>query len=53
MNDGKKRTVNSIMGRNTSTQPTSMDCDGIFITKPKEIANYLNNYFGSKVQLIN
>lgn len=43
-NDGKKlwSTLNSIMGRNYSAQPTYIDCGGTSITKPKEIANYLN-----------
>lgn len=50
-NDPKKlwSTLNDIMGRNTSPQPTFIENGGTFITKPKEIADHLNNFFRSKV----
>lgn len=50
-NDSKKlwSTLNSIMGRKSSLQPTYIDCGGTFITKPKEIANHLNDYFRSMI----
>ena len=50
-NDPKKlwSMLNDIMGRKTSPQPTFIESGGIFITKPKEIADYLNIFFRSKV----
>ena len=50
-NDPKKlwSMLNDIMGRKTSPQPTFIESGGIFITKPKEIADHLNIFFRSKV----
>ncbi len=42
--------LNNIMGRQKSTQPTLIDCEGTYVTKPEEIANYLNDFFSSKIQ---
>lgn len=50
-NDGKKlwTTMNEIMGRKSSTSSSFIQSDGVFITKPYEIANYFNNFFIGKV----
>lgn len=49
--DGKKlwKTLNSLLGNKTPTQPTFIENDGTFITNPTKIANHLNNYFHNKV----
>ena len=43
-NDGKRhwRAINEIMGRKTT--PTFIETDGLFITKPFDVANYINDY---------
>ena len=50
-NNGKKRwsTLNEIMGRKTNWSPSFIESDGLFITKPFDIANYFNDYFIGKV----
>lgn len=49
--DGKKiwKTLNSMLGNKTPSQPTFMENDGTFITDPIKIANHLNTYFHNKV----
>lgn len=46
-NDSRKvwSTLNSLMGKNHRSTPSFLETEGHFLTKPTEIANYLNNYF--------
>ena len=37
------------MGRRTNSTPSFIKSDGLFITKPFDVANYLNDYFIGKV----
>ena len=45
-NDSKKiwKTLNEIMGRKSNSSSNHVECDGIYITKPLEIANYFNQF---------
>jgi hypothetical protein len=51
MNYGKKcwRPLNEIMDRKTTSTASFMKSDGLFITKPFDVVNYLNDYFIGKV----
>lgn len=40
------------MGRGKNTTASYIETDGAFITKPQDIANYFNNYFTSKIQIL-
>ena len=37
------------MGRKTNSTPSFIKSDGLFITKPFDVANYFNDYFIGKV----
>jgi hypothetical protein len=37
------------MGRKTNSTPYFIKLNGLFITKPFDVANYFNDYFISKV----
>ena len=37
------------MGRKTNSNPSFIKSDGLFITKPFDVGNYLNDYFIGKV----
>ena len=51
-NDGKQlwNIFTQIMGRSTTCQNSFIEVDGAYLTKPKEIATYFNNYFTNKVE---
>lgn len=38
------------MGRRNTSTPSYIESEGVFITKPLEIANYFNDYFTGKVE---
>ena len=38
------KTLNKMMRRKSNMNNTYADCNGVFITKPQEIANYLNDF---------
>lgn len=40
------------MGRGKNATASFVETEGIFITKPQGIANYFNNYFTSKIQIL-
>ena len=42
--------MNGIMGRKTKSTSTYLEVEGTFLTKPVQIANYLNDYFLDKVK---
>ena len=42
--------INDIAGRNRKSPPAFIEDEGVFITKPKEIANYISSYFKEKVE---
>lgn len=50
-NDSRKvwSTLNSLMGKSHRSTPSFLETEGHFLTKPTEIANYLNNYFIKKI----
>ena len=37
------------MGRKTNSTPSFIESDGLFITKPFDVANYFNYYFIGKL----
>ena len=37
------------MGRKTNSSSNYVECDGIYITRPLEIANYFNTFFTNKI----
>lgn len=39
-----------MLEKGISTQPTFIESGGIFITKPREVANHLSDFFSNKVQ---
>lgn len=41
--------LNDVMGRKSKSTPSFLESEGHFITKPLDIADYLNNYFNDKV----
>ena len=54
-NDSKKlwNTLNEAMGRDTKAKvPTFIEVNGVFLTKPVDIANYFNNFFITKIKNI-
>lgn len=50
--DSKKvwSTLNELMGKKTRSDPTFLEGDGIYLTKPREIANYLSQSFTNKIK---
>jgi hypothetical protein len=38
------------MGRKTNSTPSFIKSDGLFITQPFDVANYLNDYFVGKLR---
>ena len=51
--DSKKlwKVMNDIMGRSTNASASFIETDnGVFISKPKEMSNYLNKFFVEKVE---
>lgn len=46
-------TLNELMGRNSNRIPTFLEGDGIYLTNPKEIANYLSQFFKNKIYTYN
>lgn len=54
MNNGKElwKTVNNILGRKGNLVPFSIEVEGSFLTKPEAIANYFNDYFINKTQIL-
>ena len=50
-NDSKKprSTLNYIFGKKDNSAPSFIESDGSFITKPTDIANYLNYFFIGKI----
>jgi hypothetical protein len=48
---GKKlwSTLNEVMGRMTNSTPSFIESDGLFITKPFDVAKLFNDYFIGKV----
>lgn len=51
-NDSKQlwKTFNNILGKSKTTCPSFIEANGLFITKPLEIANHFNNFFIEKVE---
>jgi len=49
--DNKKlwNVLNKMMGRKVKSIPAFIESDVFFITKPRDIANHLNNYFCDKI----
>ena len=50
-NDSKKlwSTLNYILGKKANSDPSFIESDGFFITKPNDIANYFNDFFIGKI----
>ena len=51
MNDSKKlwSTLNDILGKKTNSDPSFIESDGSFITKPTDVSNYFNDFFIGKM----
>ena len=46
------KTLNEIMGRRFTGGASYVESDGVFLTKPSDIANYFNDYFINKVKTL-
>lgn len=42
-------TINNLLGRSKYSTPSSIESNGLILTKPKDIANYFAKYFEEKV----
>lgn len=54
-NDSKKlwKTLKEVVGKESINKvPSFIEVEGVFITKPRDIANYFNNFFINKVESI-
>ena len=43
------KSLNKILGKKANSAPSFIESDGSFITKPTDIANYLNDFFIGKI----
>lgn len=52
--DGKKlwKTFNNILDRSEANNPSFIESEGTFITKPHKVADHLNNFLSIKLKIL-